>query len=1025
MSERTKKVSSLPQGGEFRCLAEKRLRNKETASVGARSDTDVRSLLHELQVHQIEMEMQNEELRRAQEATHEASEKYHDLFDFAPIGYFLWDHQGRILEINLSGAALLGLDRNAVLQKRFGQFVAMENRPAFADFCQRVLTAGTKQTCEIKILAGGQPLYVLVEGIAAQAPQGQERLCRAAVIDITELKRAVEARENEAKLRTLFEILPVGISILDEHRNIVDCNLALEQVLGISREGLLRGDYATRRYVGSDGSPMPLEDFPSARTVRGGEVVSDVEMGVVAEDGTTVWTSVSSAPLRVRGLGAVVVTRDITERKRAEEALQAAKQAAEASRAQYEQVVSMISDVVLALRGGWPGPVRRQLYLAGCGPAAWLASGHDRRRLRQVLRLRLSRGLAVRARGAVSGAKHGCEGDNRSISTVQTRRHDAVGQVQGLDLSPTGRARRQLWHHHRHHRVQGVTEFPPTGQSRHRSGQPRQERVPGQHEPRNPHTDDRHSRLRGPARWRGHVLPRVPEEHAVPAARDQPGGPQHDPAQRQTLLAVINDILDLSKIEAEKFQIEPTRCSPVQLVAEVVSLMRPQAAAKHLKLKTELSHPLPETVLTDPLRLRQVLVNLVGNAIKFTDHGEVRFAVRLNADEGLLGLCFDVTDTGIGMNEEQVGKLFKPFSQVDSSSTRKFGGTGLGLCISKRLAEALGGNIEVCSEPGKGSTFSVTIDPGPLDGMYMTQDTQEALLDRPPTTTVATPEKIALHGRILLAEDGLDNQQLITLLLRKAGAEVTAVENGQLAAEAALAARESGEPFDVILMDMQMPVMDGYEATRQLRKRSYTAAIVALTAHAMAKDCQKCLAAGCDDYLPKPFQHRALLEMVAKHITARTGDEPLVRDGAKPSAASGRMHNDVSDTSTSGDRSSTTTLPTFVYSHLTADPDIGELVEVFVKGMVDRIDALDAQAKSRNWNQLAESAHQIKGAAGYYGFDDITLYAARLEVAAQEAEEEQILLALDELLSLCRRVRSGKPQADEIPANTTVPVHRP
>ena len=168
------------------------------------------------------------------------------------------------------------------------------------------------------------------------------------------------------------------------------------------------------------------------------------------------------------------------------------------------------------------------------------------------------------------------------------------------------------------------------------------------------------------------------------------------------LLKVIGDILDLSKIEAEKLQIEPTRCSPVQVVAEVASLMRTQAAAKQLKLKTELAQPLPETVLTDPLRLRQVLVNLVGNAIKFTDQGEVRLAVRLTSDSGRLGLCFDVTDTGIGMNEEQIGKLFQPFNQVDNSSTRKFGGTGLGLCISKHLAEALGGSIEVRSEPGKG-----------------------------------------------------------------------------------------------------------------------------------------------------------------------------------------------------------------------------------------------------------------------------------------------------------------------------------
>ncbi len=371
------------------------------------------------------------------------------------------------------------------------------------------------------------------------------------------------------------------------------------------------------------------------------------------------------------------------------------------------------------------------------------------------------------------------------------------------------------------------------------------------------------------------------------------------------LLKVIGDILDLSKIEAGNLQIEPTRCSPVQLVAEVVSLIRPQAAAKQLTLKTEFAGPLPETVLTDPLRLRQILVNLVGNAIKFTDQGEVRLAVRLISalgkgtvpDQPSVGarsdenrdsppiispqLCFDVTDTGIGINEEQVGKLFQPFSQVDCSSTRKFGGTGLGLCISKHLAEVLGGNIEVHSTPGQGSTFSATIDPGPLDGMHMIQNTQEALLDRPPSTTAATPDKIALCGRILVAEDGLDNQRLIALLLRKAGAQVSAVDNGQLAVEAALAAREAGEPFDVILMDMQMPVLDGYAATRQLRKRGYTGPIVALTAHAMAEDCQKCLDAGCDDYLAKPLEPRALLEMIA-----RCAPNLASSDQAQPSAAS-------------------------------------------------------------------------------------------------------------------------------------------
>jgi PAS domain S-box-containing protein len=473
------------------------------------------------------------------------------------------------------------------------------------------------------------------------------------------------------------------------------------------------------------------------------------------------------------------------------------------------------------------------------------------------------------------------------------------------------------------------------------------------------------------------------------------------------LLGVVNDILDLSKIEAGKMQIEPTRCSPVQLVAEVASLMRPQAAAKQLKLETELAQPLPETLLTDPLRLRQVLVNLVGNAIKFTDQGEVRLAIRLISDSDPPRLCFDVTDTGIGMSEEQIGKLFQPFTQVDNSSTRKYGGTGLGLCISKRLAEGLGGNIEVRSEPGKGSTFSVTIDLGPLEGIRMVRQ-GEGPTNRPsPIAAPVAANKIELHGRVLLAEDGLDNQRLISFFLKKAGADVTAVENGQLAVEAALAAREAGRPFDVILMDMQMPVMDGYAATRQLRERGCTGPIVALTAHSMVADRQKCLDAGCDDYTTKPIGRQKLLATVARW------------------AGCGRTHNDSPQPTTS-ERNASTPMPSaFVYSHLAADPDLDELVTLFVQEMPERINALDTQAKSRDWNQLAHTAHQLKGAAGRYGFGEIVPCAARLEAAAREAQQEQqILSALDELLSLCRRVRSGKPQADETPLNTAVPVHR-
>jgi CheY-like chemotaxis protein/HPt (histidine-containing phosphotransfer) domain-containing protein len=459
-------------------------------------------------------------------------------------------------------------------------------------------------------------------------------------------------------------------------------------------------------------------------------------------------------------------------------------------------------------------------------------------------------------------------------------------------------------------------------------------------------------------------------------------------------------------VEAGKMQIESTRCSPSELLAEVVSLMRVRAEAKHLKLEMERAGPLPETVLTDPLRLRQVLVNLVGNAIKFTSHGEIRIAARLTDDSGRPRLRFDVTDTGIGIDKEQVGKLFQPFSQVDNSSTRKFGGTGLGLCISKRLAEALGGNIEVRSKPGEGSTFSVIIDPGPLDGIRMVHAGPRSASHRTPVAAPAAADKGELRGRILLAEDEPDNQRLISFLLKKAGAEVTAVEDGQCAFEAALAARGAGDPFDVILMDMQMPVMDGYKATRQLREQEYTGSIIALTAYAMAEDRQKCLDAGCDDFATKPIDRLKFLATVA-HWMAR-----------------GRTNDDSSKPTTSASNANAPMPTALVYSHLAADPDLRELVDLFVREMPDRINALEAQAKNRDWNELTRTARQIKGAAGSYGFGEITPYAARLEAAAQEAlPEEQILAALNELLSLCRRVRSGTPQADETTLNAAATVH--
>jgi len=319
------------------------------------------------------------------------------------------------------------------------------------------------------------------------------------------------------------------------------------------------------------------------------------------------------------------------------------------------------------------------------------------------------------------------------------------------------------------------------------------------------------------------------------------------------LLELINAVLDLSKIEAGAMKIERVPCSPCGIAQEVGELMRRRAQARGLDFEVRCGLTLPELVLCDPLRLRQILLNLVSNAIKFTERGFVRLEVRRGRAAGTIEL--EVADSGIGMRPDQVERLFQAFAQADGSTARRFGGTGLGLSISLKLAQLLGGEIRCASEPGHGTTFTVTLQAEPAAHVAPRPPDQSSTMVRkrvPPS---------ALAGvRVLLAEDGRDNQRLMQVFLGRAGAEVESVDNGRQAVERALAARDAGRAHDLVLMDMQMPVVDGFEATAELRKLGFTVPVVALTANAFEGDRERCLAAGCSDYLTKPFKR---VELVA------------------------------------------------------------------------------------------------------------------------------------------------------------------
>ncbi|MEX0805485.1 MAG: response regulator [Candidatus Binatia bacterium] len=334
------------------------------------------------------------------------------------------------------------------------------------------------------------------------------------------------------------------------------------------------------------------------------------------------------------------------------------------------------------------------------------------------------------------------------------------------------------------------------------------------------------------------------------------------------LLEIIDDILDLSKIEAGKLKLHKESVPLTALLAETHTLMAVRAKGKKLPLILRYDGAVPETIETDRTRLRQILVNLVSNAIKFTEQGSVQMIVRFLAETDLLQI--DVVDTGIGISPAQQRRLFQPFSQEDSSATREYGGTGLGLAITGRLVEMLGGYISFDSKVGKGTAFHVIIPIGPIRGATVLPigiGSRERMETTP-----------ALNCRVLVVDDRAEIRYLISHFVREAGGRATGVADGQTAIEEIKESDQDGDLFDLVIMDIQMPGMDGYQVTRRLRAEGFKKPIIALTAGAMKGDREKCLQAGCDDYLSKPIDRHALVQLVA-HYAHKSGRSSNTEEG--------------------------------------------------------------------------------------------------------------------------------------------------
>ena len=480
------------------------------------------------------------------------------------------------------------------------------------------------------------------------------------------------------------------------------------------------------------------------------------------------------------------------------------------------------------------------------------------------------------------------------------------------------------------------------------------------------------------------------------------------------LLQVINDILDFSKIEAGKLNIEMTEFSLKHLFAIAESMLRPRAFEKGLKFKIREDNWLPANICSDRARLQQCLINLVNNAIKFTEKGHVYINVSLEDKDKQPYIRFDVEDTGIGIPPEKQGKIFKSFTQADGSTSRKYGGTGLGLTVTRQLAELLGGELTLTSEEGKGSVFSIVIPAG-LDV------TKQPLLDRyniASHTDIAKEqmEQTEFSGHVLVTEDVETNQMLVKSLLGRMGLEVTIAADGIEALQKALTHK-----FDLILMDIQMPHMNGYEATRALRKKGITTPIIALTAHAMTGDDKKCIEAGCDDYLAKPIDRRELLKKIAKYLPSKNEALSKTIDSAKSevdeftnlclnqtsqeSAPEERVCTEVSEEIISWDQ---------LIDRLGDEELINEIVPIFLKDSKERIDKLSEAVKSKDSKAIKFYGHVIKGAARNVGAKRLSDIASQLECAGRENDLEAATPLFDSLKIELEKVVTFLSQPDWI-----------
>jgi PAS domain S-box-containing protein len=758
------------------------------------------------------------EHRQAEAALRESEERYRAVVESQSEMLCRFRSDGTILFVNGAYARALGATPDALVGRSFWEFVPREDQSAVRAMLDGLTPKAPEIRIENRLETADGMRWVLWSNRALKFDvEGRWREAQSAGIDISERKDVEDAK---ARLAAIVESSDDAIISKDLNGIITSWNNGAERLFGYSaQEAIGQSVSMIIPFERLDEEPGILE------RIRRGSSIEHYETVRRRKDGTLLDISLTVSPIvdaSGRIVGASKVARDVTERKRAEEKLRESEERFRAMADSSPNIIWMTDEA---------GSARfwNRTYLDYVGIASermatfdWTAIVHPDDRDGYVAAFETALHKCQTFQGRARLRRY--DGEWRWFECRGYPILDSAGRMTGYIGSSLD-----------------MTEIYESQQKLKELDQRKDEFLANMsHEIRSP--------LTGIMGYADILLSKLkdPEDIEFLNTIKESGN---------YLIEIVNDILDLSKIEAGKLVLNIEAVSVHAVLSELQGLMDGRARQKKLPLVLRYEGVLPESIQTDRTRLRQILINLVSNAIKFTDQGRVEILARFLREGGLLQV--EVIDTGIGIAPEHQARLFQPFTQADSTSTREYGGTGLGLTITKRLVEMLGGSISFDSEVDKGSTFRVTIPTG-----------------APPKRVKAVGAKLPVDSaldefplrdrHVLVVDDRKEFCYLVSRYIEAAGGRATAVCNGEAALDAVEAA-EQGDPFHAVIMDIQMPGIDGYETTRRLRAKGFRTPIIALTAGAMVGDREKCLKAGCDDYLTKPIDRTALVQLLAHH----------------------------------------------------------------------------------------------------------------------------------------------------------------